>query len=64
MTRHTMSEKSDPIAEESPIGKSVFEKRFDVKYAPGIRIHIMESALCKKEKPERPMAQKYPLKLN
>ena len=53
-----MSEKSDPIAEESPIGKSVFAKRLDVRYAPGIRMHTIESALCKKEKLEQPIAQK------
>ena len=52
----------EPEAVASPIGSSVVGNSLEVKYTPGIRINTMAMILCRKEIPDFPTAQKYPLK--
>ena len=51
-------ETSDPAALASPMGKSVWGKKWDARYAPGTRASRMDRKLCRNESSDRPMAQK------
>lgn len=55
-------DKIDPAPAASPMGNSVSTNNLDAKYAPGTRIKMIDSTLCRKEIPDFPYAQKYPLK--
>jgi hypothetical protein len=57
-----VTDKREPTAVANPIGNRVPGKRSEVKYTPGTRTSEMDKILCKKLSPERPQAQKYPLK--
>ena len=47
-----------PIGAASPIGKRVSGQSLEAKYAPGIRIRMIEIELCIKEMIDFPIAQK------
>lgn len=55
-------DKIDPNTAANPIGNNVCAYNLDARYAPGIRTKMMDRTLCKKEIPDFPHAQKYPLK--
>ena len=58
-----ITENSDPHDVAIPIGKSVCGKRSDISHANGTRTSATARILCRNESPDRPHAQKYPLKL-
>ncbi len=58
-----ITDNREPVAVASPIGNSVFENSFDVRYTPGTRTSEMAMMLWIKERIDFWHAQKYPLKL-
>lgn len=52
----------EPIEVASPMGKRLSGKYAEARKAPGIRTKRIAMLLCRKESPDFPQAQKYPLK--
>ncbi len=59
---HITTEITEPEAVARPMGSRVSGNSLDVMYTPGTRISPMAMMLCMKDRPDLPMAQKYPLK--
>ena len=59
---HMITESMEPATAARPIGSSVSANIFDARYAPGTRASSTDRKLCRKDIPDFPYAQKYPLK--
>ena len=53
-----IADRSDPAGAARPIGYRVSGKSFDARYAPGIRTHTMDTALCTNDQIDIPMQLK------
>ena len=62
MTRQMPTDSTDPAAVASPMGSSEAGKSRDIQYTPGMRTTASAVMLWINDRPERPQAQKYPLK--
>lgn len=60
--KHIITDKREPAGAAIPMGNRVSGYRAEAKYAPGILTRIMARKLCRKDMPDLPEAQKYPLK--
>lgn len=57
-----ITDRTDPAGAAIPMGYRVSAKYTDARYASGIRAQMIEIKLCINEIPDKPYAQKYPLK--
>ena len=53
-----ITDKREPVAVASPIGRSVAGNSLEVRYTPGTRTSTIAVILCKKDNPDFPQAQK------